>query len=200
MQATSHPAVEQVNLLHQKLMQAQISFDLWEGLREARSCPDTVKVMQPYAGFFVGTEYALFDSFVVLSYSIFETRKDSVNMSILLKSVSSKIKDTELTAFKDEVKSLKPAWLKLGILRNEVVGHQSLGQTSFQSFQKAAVTPEEIREYLSKSQELLGQISSKAFRNALAFNIHSKPRLVKLLTELRSNNSSKRTREKPRAA
>lgn len=165
-------------------MQAQISFDLWEGLREARSCADTVKAMQPYASFFVGTEHALFDSFVVLSYSIFETRKDSVNMSILLKSVSSKIKDVEMAAIKDEVKSLKPTWLKLGVLRNEVVGHQALNLTSFQSFGKAAISPDEIREYLSKAQALLGRISSKAFRRALAFNIHSKPRLINLLTDL----------------
>ena len=168
-------------------MQAQISFDLWEGLREARSNVEIVNAMQPYAGFFVGTERALFDSFVVLSYSIFEMRKDTVNMSRLIRSVREKITEEKKPKIEDEVKLLKPTWLKLGILRNEVVGHQALNQSTFQSFQKAGVTPEEIQDYLSKSQDLLSTISFNAFRNALAFNIRSKPSLVGLLEKLRSN-------------
>lgn len=169
-------------------MEAQVSFDLWEGLQEARSDQKTTEAMQMYAGFFIGIEHALLDSFVVILYSILETRSDTVSIPTLVRALACSIKDDETSTFNSKINALKPIWKKFATLRNEVVGHQSLANSIAESFNKVAVTPEEIRNFLSASQELLGQISSTALHNCLAFNIKSKPSLNSLLAFLRLNN------------
>jgi hypothetical protein len=184
-------AQEQINILYRILTEAQISFDLWEGLREARSAQDTVDAMQRYAVFFTGAESAMLGSFIVLLYSLYETRWDTVNFHTLLRTLNPDLPPAENANLDACVKALKATWIKLGILRNEVVGHQALDRSPYESFSKAAVSPQEIRDYLIGSQTLLGHISSTVFNTCLAFNIKGKPYLERLLTDMRSNNSLK---------
>jgi len=189
--STQPSAQEQISTLYRILTEAQTSFDLWEGLREARSDQATVDAMQRYSVFFTGTESALLDSFIVLLYSLFETRRDTINFHTLIRTLDLTLSATQKADLADRVKALKATWLKLGILRNEVVGHQSLNQLPAQSFAKAAISPQEIQDYLIKSQALLGHISSTLFNTCLSFNVKGKPYLERLLTDMRSNNSFK---------
>jgi AbiU2 len=185
---TTMGAQSQIHSLQQSLMEAQISFDLWEGLREARCSQNTVDVMQPYAGFFTGIEHALFNSFVVLLYAIYENRKDTVSINALLRTLSSSLSNEKKSKFDARAKAVKPIWIKVGILRNEVVGHQALDLGAEDSFSKAKISPEELREFITSSQRLIGDISSETFGNALMFNVKSKPYLNSLLNDLPAAN------------
>lgn len=185
----TRPPNELASSIFQSLTEANVSFDLWEGLREGRSDRETVKAMQPYAAFFTGTENALFDSFIVLLYALYETRKDTVSFNSLLQSLEGNAPEATLNNFRDRVKGLKRIWVKIGVLRNEAVGHQSLSSHPSQVFEKAAISPLQIREFLEESQRLLKDIALDCLGITIIFNVRCKSHLERLLTCVRSNNS-----------
>lgn len=183
-------ADEVARAIFQSLTEAEINFDLWEGLREGRSDRETVRALQPYAAFFSGAENALFDSFILILYAVYETRRDTVSITALLKAVEATVLTAPLEVFKARAKALKPAWVKVGILRNEAVGHQALNTIPARVFENAAISPQAIRELLKDSQRLLADIALEAFKIKMVFNARSKPHLDRLLADLRSNTSS----------
>jgi len=191
----SKSAQEQIQSLHERLMHAQISFDLWNALYEARTKQSTVDVMQPYSGFFTGIEHALFNSFVVLLYTIYEKRSDSIHIPKLLQTLKneSSIDANKKAEFDAKEKALKPIWGKIKVLRNKVVGHQDLYNPPSYHFEQVALDPDDIQKFLKESQDLLSQISYIAFSNALAFNIEAKPHLDALLKRITRKSSMRGT-------
>jgi hypothetical protein len=143
--------------------------------------------MNLYPGFFTGIEAALFNSVVVLVYSVFEKRPDTINIYTLLRNLDKSLSQDQKLAFEQQVSIAKSTWIKISILRNEQVGHQALYQAPENTFSKAQVSPEEIRELITCAQQLTAEISSTVFRNILAFNVESKPDLKTSLAALANN-------------
>lgn len=171
-------------------MRAQISFDLWEGIREARAKQDAVSVMKRYPGIFPSLEHALFDSFIVILYSLYEKRRDTVTIDKLLGYLESSLNTDKRDIFFRQAEENKKIWVKIGILRNNVVGHQSLNGKPEDYFTKADISEKEIREFIVKSQCLLRSISLEAFDKGLPFNTKSKAHLKTLFEDLSSRKSS----------
>jgi len=55
--------------------------------------------------------------------------------------------------------TMKPLWCKVGILRSELFAHTSIDLTSKAIFEKADITPDEIKKLIEMSKEYLNMIS-----------------------------------------
>lgn len=175
---------EQVSALRQNLIRAQISFDLWQGIRETRASTSGVKLMQRYPGVFPGLESALFDSFIVSLYALNEKGRGRISVSRLAGALESKLKSTEHKEFQRQVNELEATWKKIKILRNNVVGHQTLEGKAEEFFAVANISENEISEFMIKSRCLLRSISSALFSKSLAFNTRTKRNLTMLVNDL----------------
>jgi AbiU2 len=180
-------SAEQISHLHQKLMDAQIRFDLWEGFQEALESFDNVEVINAYPQFFVSTSNSLFESSVIKLYSIYETRSDSINVprSLLAALESERVVcETQRATYRASIALIKAIWIKLGVLRNELYAHQSVNSDAFSSLEKANVSRSEIRELIDRSKQLLCTIASDSGGGKLMFNLEPKSSLVALLADL----------------
>src|SRR5690554_2770017 len=117
--------------LHTMLTQAEIDLEMWQAMRKARSDQEVVIMLnRRYGRFYIAAENALFNSLISILYKAFETRKDTVNFGQLLKTLPSDMAPeikVELGQLSDKIKA---TWKKIGLVRNKIVGHQSLEQSA----------------------------------------------------------------------
>jgi hypothetical protein len=170
---------EQWQHLFLTLGRAQDNFEIWEGLQEARTSEATVKVMNRYPDFFNTIQHALFSSFVLLLYRAHEKRNDTINFPGLLNGLPHR-NSSEIKRLEEELAKMKPIWVKIGILRNEVIAHQSAQSSIVDSFEKARISVKEIENFLSDSKQLLTRLSGRE----LMFGTSEKDSVHRMLNDL----------------
>ena len=177
--------------LHRCLVSAEASFDVWEGIQEGRADHQKIAGMQPYAAFFNQAELALLESFIVNSYSLFETGRrtgDTVNFRAFLNVCKADLDELELSGFEEAMKLLRPTWTKIAQIRNSAIGHRSSQRNVSDVFKKAGLTAHEIGIFLTNSLKLLNEISKSTLDGGsnARFNLFSKVHTENLLDDLRS--------------
>lgn len=174
------------------LTQAEIDFEMWMAMRKARTDPEiVVMVNRRYGRFYMSAENAFFNSLITILYAAFETRPDTVNFWNLRKTLP---EDGELTVLKEidsRLSSIKAAWVKISILRNEVVGHQSLKRTTKESHEIAGMTFDDIQGMIKSCQELLVLIAAKFHDTHVDFNLRGTASFENLILDLRTSDSFK---------
>ncbi len=155
--------------LQGSLVTAETYLALWEDLRIAQSQADLVRTMKSYSLFFSSIDKALFGSVVVNLYSVLETRTDTYNFSSLLRSIAREKAGFDPLPWQAKLAPLRGTWIKIGILRNEVVGHVTSKREMRAAFAHAALTPKELKEFISALQHLLSDISTAARGAAMIF-------------------------------
>jgi len=176
--------------LHTMLTQAEIDLEMWQAMRKARSDQKVVVMLNHrYGRFYIAAENALFNSLISILYKAFETRKDTVNFAQLLKTLPSDM-DHEIQAELEGLSgTIKSTWVKIGIVRNKVVGHQSLEQSAEEVHRLAGVTILELEEFVRDAQHLLFLIAKHFHDTHLIFNLKGTQSFDNLLRDLRANNS-----------
>lgn len=177
--------------LHNMLTQAEIDFDMWLAMRRARGSDDVILMLnRRYGRFYMAAENALFNSVVTLLYACFEKRKDTVNFWCLRDALVSEAESkTSVEELDDQYNEIKQLWLKISVLRNEVVGHQTLERTRGESHEKAGLSVNDIRTMLAKCQGLLFTIGTRFQDTHLVFNLKGAAAFENLIADLRSNRA-----------
>jgi len=175
--------------LYTMLAQAEIDLEMWQAMRKARSDQDVVIMLnRRYGRFYIAAENALFNSFITILYKSFETRNDTINFRQLLKTLPSEI-DSEIKAELDGLSAkIKATWLKVGLVRNKVVGHQALDQRPDEVHRVAGITILELEELVKNSQHLLYLIALHFQDTHIIFNLKGTQSFDNLLNDLRSRN------------
>jgi hypothetical protein len=178
--------------LHTMLTQAEIDLEMWQAMRKARSDQEVVIMLnRRYGRFYIAAENALFNSLISILYKAFETRKDTVNFGQLLKSLPSNM-TPEIKAELDEISGkIKTTWVKIGLVRNKVVGHQSLEQSAEEVHRLAGITILELEEFVKDAQRLLYLIAKHFHDTHVMFNLKGTQSFDNLLNDLRANKSFK---------
>ena len=121
--------------------------------------------------YFAATAHSLFQSFVVISYQLFETRKDTKSIPALIESMKDSHPDL-MRALTANIESNRPVLGKLFALRNKVYAHRSRIQSPEEIFAETGLTPDEmkgavdfIRSVMSSLAEAAGEISSVEFED-----------------------------------
>lgn len=180
--------------LHTMLTQAEIDLEMWQAMRKARSDREVVIMLnRRYGRFYIAAENALFNSLISILYKAFEKRKDTVNFGQLLKTLPSEI-PPELKTELDELSGkIKTTWIKIGLVRNKIVGHQSLEQSAEEVHRLAGITILELEDFVKDAQRLLYLVAKHFHDTHVVFNLKGTQSFDNLLNDLRANNSFKPT-------
>ena len=176
--------------LHTTLTQAEIDFDMWVAMRRARAEPEVVVMLnRRYGRFYLSAENAFFNSLITILYAVFENRQDTVNFWSLRKTLPEDGNRVVLEEIDNRLALIKETWKKICIIRNEVVGHQTLKRTKTESHEIAGMTFDGIKDMIHSCQELLVFIANKFHDTHVSFNIQGAESFENLISDLRSSNS-----------
>jgi len=170
------------------LTQAEIDFDMWIAMRKARSELEVLAMInRRYDRFYVSAETALFNSLISILYAVFEKRKNTVNFWNLRKTIPAGLSLDEQKYIEETFATIHPIWKRICIIRNEVVGHQSMKRTNEMSHEVAGLRIGELKEMITLCQNLLVYIASKFQDAHVVFNLRGAKTFENLIQDLRSN-------------
>lgn len=179
--------------LYSMLTQAEIDLEMWLAMRAARSNDDVVLMLnRRYGRFYMAAENALLNSMITILYAVFEKRKDTVNFWRLKDSLSGVADPSQLRELDETYASVKETWKKIAVIRNEVVGHQSLERTATESHEMAGLTVDHAKNMILSCQDLLYRIAKDFHDTHVVFNLKGTDSFDKLISDLRSWRDSKR--------
>jgi hypothetical protein len=167
---------------------AGLNYEIWWVYRSKDTRPEYVEVMNRYGLFFQTSIHAHFVALLVELYRLYETRADTFNVPSLLKILraEARLPSETMEALEDIYKNeAKPLWTKVNILRNKAFGHRSVSHTIEEVFQKAGVTPNELRDLVEATKKLLNKLTNAYDNSGYAFNLGSREDTLRLLDDLK---------------
>lgn len=174
--------------LYTTLTQAEIDYEMWLAMRNARVDPDIVLMLnRRYGRFYISAENAFFNSLVTILYAVFEKRKDTVNFWNLRKTLPTNANPVVLKEIDERLSSIQLIWKRVSIIRNEVVGHQTLSRDREESNDAAGLRLKDLKSMVLLCQELLIMIAQKFHDTSIEFNLKGAESFEKLLTDLRTS-------------
>ena len=174
--------------LHTTLTQAEIDYEMWLAMKNARNDPDIVLMLnRRYGRFYISAENAFFNSLVTILYAVFEKRKDTVNFWNLRKTLPTSADSDVLKEIDERLSSIHLIWKRISIIRNEVVGHQTLSRDREESNDAAGLRLKDLKSMVLLCQELLSLIALKFHDTDVIFNLKGAKSFEKLLTDLRAS-------------
>ena len=172
--------------LRQAVNWAALNYEIWWVYKSEETRPQYVETMNRYVIFFRTSIHAHFVALLSALYRIYETRKNTYNLPTFL----GRLRERELL-HRDKLDELdglyqdaKPLWIKVSILRNEAFGHRSVDLDFDKVFKKAAVTPDELRVLIEKTQSLMNALSRAVDNSIHAFNTGARDDTIRLLEDL----------------
>lgn len=183
---------------------AGLNYEIWWTYVEKESRAKYVDAMNRYSLFFQTSIHAHFVSLVIALYRLYETNARTVNVPRLLGIIKEKHPFSAKTeqAVEELAGKVQPLFQKVAILRNNVFGHRSAKLSTREAFAKAGITPDQLKEMLETTKELMNQITHEWDQSVHAFNLGSGESIVHLLDDLvtleqeRSNKRLQATRKK----
>ena len=162
---------------------AGFNYDIWWVYKGSDTRPKYTATMNRYNLFFQTSLHAHFIALLVELYRLYETRSDTFNIPSLLKLLKTKkaMQPVELKLLNERYAAVKPLWLKVNILRNKAFGHRSSAHTVEQVFNEAGITPNELRQLVESTKELLNAITQAIANTTEAFNLEAREDTLRLL-------------------
>ena len=167
-----------------RINQAQVHHDLLVALRDSTEDPEYLVLFNRNLRFFAGVESALFNSTVVILYALYETRNDTVNFKQLLALSENRIPKSEIHEYQERLRNIKPTWLRICTIRNELVGHETLERDRAASELKADLKFSDVDGLLHHAKQLLFDISSRHFNTHLDYMDDSQESVSRLMSQL----------------
>lgn len=177
--------------LHTMLTQAEIDLEMWQAMRKARSDQEVMVMLnRRYGRFYITAENALFNSLISILYKAFETRKDTVNFWQLKKTLPTSM-SPEIQAELDTLfQKIRSTWIKVQIVRNNIVGHQSSEKSTEEIHNMASITIVDLEEMVQNMQQLLHLVAKHFHDTHVVFNLKGTQSFDNLLSDLRTSQRS----------
>lgn len=179
---------EQIKELQDAVSTASLNYDVWWILRSDKTRPKYVDVMNQYRHYFHAAIGAHFAALLLALYRLYETRTDTHNIPNFLDQLKTDgaLKVEDIESLQAQYAVIKPLWVKVSILRNNVYGHRALDLDIEEAFQKAGVTPNDFRDLVAHSRELLNNLTIKLRGSVHAFNLSATRDTLNLLDALKA--------------
>ncbi len=171
--------------LFRRIDEVNVQHGVLEGFRVALLDAQIVVAYNRNVRFFGTVESSLFNSIVVLLYSLYETRQDTVNFRTLLDAIAPDSDSALVEQYRERVSNLKPYIAKVCILRNEAIGHQSTGRPLSETHTRANLLYSDVERLLDETKQLFMDISSKHFDISSSFRVDSHFASVAVLAALK---------------
>lgn len=170
--------------LFMRINQAQVHHDLLVALGDSTAESENLVRFNRNLRFFAGVESALYNSTVVLLYALYETRQDTVNFRQLLQLAASHIPEAAVQEYRERLEQIKPTWVRVSTIRNELVGHQTLERDRAAAELKASLKFSDVDALLAHARQLLFDISSRHFDTHVDYMENSRDAVSKLLSRV----------------
>jgi len=172
------------------IMAAQLNYEIWWIYKEQNNRNRFVDTLNVYHIFFFNSIHAHFGAMIIALYKLFETRKDTVNIPKLIDLIENEesISAIEIIRFKDEINKIKPSWKKICIIRNNLFAHKTDNFDQDDIFKIANVAPNEFKEIIDKSINLINGITYILDEPIYVFNISASQDTIRLLNDLKQLN------------
>jgi hypothetical protein len=166
---------------------AGLNYEIWWVYKSQDTRPKYVDTMNRYPVFFRTSIHAHFVAAVLALSRIYETRKDSYNIPSLLRVVRNQktLDEATLDQLDQMYNKAKPLWIKINALRNKAFGHRSVAHTVEEVFKETQVTPNELKQLVEATKELLNKLSHAWNRSGHAFNLSAREETIRLLDDLK---------------
>lgn len=175
--------------LRQTVNAAQLNFDIWWAYKSSDTRPVYIDVLNRYPQFFQTSLHAHFVALLTALYRLYEKREDTFNIPKLLRRLRDE--GALATDWLDELDAiyvaLKPLWIKVSILRSKAFGHRSTAHTVEEVFREAAVTPDELRDLVAMTKDLLNKLTLAWDQSTHAFNASARRDLIQMLGDLKKS-------------
>jgi hypothetical protein len=179
--------------LKQDLVDASLAYDVWREFTSANNRDAFEGAMGRFPRYFEATIHSSLVTVVVTCYRLFEDRRDTANFPQLLRDLaatcaSSNDVTKKTSAYSQEI---LPTWKKVSILRNNVFGHRSKKINPVEAFQKAKITPDQLRDLIKNMRSLLNLLSRETCGRSFAFNRSARREIgnfMALIGNARANN------------
>jgi hypothetical protein len=178
---------EYISELQQTVIAASLNYEVWWTYKSEDTRPKFVDAMNDYTVFFQTSIHAHFVALLVALYRLYETREDTFNIPSLLCLLrsNSTLDGVTLDRLDAMHAAIRPLWIKVNILRNKAFGHRTRAHTVAEVFQEACVTPDELRDLVVNTMELLNALTRTRDRSVHPFDLGAKDDLVRLLTDIK---------------
>lgn len=165
---------------------ASLNYDVWWVLRGNETRPKYVDVMNRYRLYFHAAIGAHFAALLLALYRLYETRTDTHNIPKFLDRLKADgaLKVDDIESLQAQYAVAKPLWIKVSILRNNVYGHRALDLDIEEAFEKAGIAPNDFRDLVAHTKELLNDLTLKLRDSTHAFNLSATRDTLKLLDAL----------------
>lgn len=176
--------------LRHGLLRAALNYEIWWAYKEKNSRQKYAGTMNQYSPFFQTGIHAHFVAYVMAMYGLYEKRKDTVNIPRLIETIkkSGKLSQADVAETEKLYRELKPIWVKVGILRNNVFGHCSEHVGAAAAFKQANTTPNELKRFIESTGQLLNIVSMAWDKTGYILNTGSGAAALRLLEDLRRYN------------
>jgi hypothetical protein len=182
-----------VKELQHAITVAGLNYEIWWVYKEKESRKRFVDTLNAYGLFFQTSLHAHFVAMIVSLYRLYETRKDTINLSQLIKLLKNKssIPSHEIRRIESEIKQIKPLWVKVSVLRNNMFGHRSNALDHEGVWKEANVTPNQLKKLIDETKRILNEMTSLWDRSSHAFNLTATEDTIKLLEDLKRLNEER---------
>jgi hypothetical protein len=183
---TSYDAT--IKELQDAAIAAGLNYEIWWVFKSSDTRPQYVDVLNRYHGYFSVAIHAHFVAMLVALYRIYETRGDTHNFPTLLDrlEVDGALATNVVASLRAQYQSLKPLWVKVSILRNDVFGHRSLKIDMETAFAKAGVSGNELKELVERTKAMLNELTGALRDSMHAFNLTATRDTIRMLDELKT--------------
>lgn len=188
-----------VDALRQTATEGSLNYEIWRVYRDILDGDEIyshvgkyyIDQMNEYPLFFQPSIHAHFVAALVSLYRLYETRPDTYNVPGFLKLLNRENAVSEKTLEKLRCLSeeAKPLWIKINILRNDAFGHRSQDYSVSEVFVKAKATPDDLKNLLELTKNLINTATLAWNRSKHTFNLSSRGDTLKLLESLRARRT-----------
>ena len=182
--------------MNHTVMVAVLNYEIWWTYKEKESRKKYIDTMNHYTMFFQTSIHAHFVALLVALYRLYETGHDTINIPELIKLLekNESIPQNALNEVRQLYQETLPLCKKVSILRNNAFGHHSNKYSVSEVFQKVGATPNELKDLIERTKELLNNISHVWGRSVYAFDSLGTAddinRLLEDLKQLRETRSN----------
>ena len=175
--------------LFRRIDDVNVQHGVLEGFRVAMLDAGIVVAYNRNVRFFGTVEASLFNSIVVLLYSLYETRSDTVNFRTLLDAIAAVSGEEQAREYRQRISNLKPIIAKVCMLRNEAIGHQSTDRPLSETHTRANLLYSDVEMLLTETMQLFVDISSAQFGISSSFRAESQFASMAVLAALKADGA-----------
>ena len=181
-----------VNELRHTATVAWLNYEIWWVYKSTDTRPEYLDTMNRYTLFFQTSLSAHFVALLVDLYRLYETRKDTYNIPMFLELLRKQqaVHGDVMAKLEQVYAKAKPLWVKVSVLRNKAFGHRSNAHSVSEVFAEAGVTPNELRNLVELTRDLLNSATQASAGTTHAFNLSSRDDTLRLLEALKQRHGS----------